>query len=83
LLNWEIVTTRVHECPGVGNQAGCPEHRGNSFWAPETIHLGDRYLSLYPFQHSAKGCRPWSATTPTLEEGEDEMIRIPRFQVDG
>jgi arabinan endo-1,5-alpha-L-arabinosidase len=48
-----------------------PAHRGNSFWAPDIIHLGDRYLLFYAVSTFGKKVSAIGlATNPTLDPSD-------------
>jgi arabinan endo-1,5-alpha-L-arabinosidase len=51
--------------------AAVPENRNMSYWAPDVIHLGDRYLLYYSFSSFGKMTSAIGlATTPTLDPND-------------
>jgi arabinan endo-1,5-alpha-L-arabinosidase len=48
-----------------------PAHRGNEFWAPDIIHLGNQYLLYYSVSTWGKNTSAIAlATNPTLDPGD-------------
>jgi len=70
LVKWESGPRVFTNAPAWGNQV-VPEHRGNSFWAPDVIHLGDRYLLYYSIStFGQKVSALGLATNPTLDPND-------------
>ena len=66
-MNWEPGPHVFTNAPAWADQA-VPEHRGNYFWAPDVIHLGDRYLIYYSVSTFGKKVSAIGlATSPTLD----------------
>ena len=67
LVTWEPGPRVFTNVPAWAAQA-VPEHRGDAFWAPDIIHLGDRYLLYYSISTFGKKVSAIGlATTPTLD----------------
>lgn len=67
LVKWEPGPHVFTNAPAWANQA-VPEHRGNYFWAPDVIHLGNRYLLYYSVSTFGKKISAIGlATNPTLD----------------
>jgi arabinan endo-1,5-alpha-L-arabinosidase len=67
LMTWEPGPHVFTNAPAWKNEA-VPAHIGNGFWAPDIIHLGDRYLLYYSISTFGKKISAIGlATTPTLD----------------
>jgi arabinan endo-1,5-alpha-L-arabinosidase len=74
LMNWEPGPRVFTNAPAWTDQA-VPRHRGAYFWAPDIIHLGDRYLLYYAVSTFGKKVSAIGlATNPTLDPND------PKFQ---
>ena len=74
LMNWEPGPRVFANAPAWTDQA-VPRHRGAYFWAPDVIHLGDRYLLYYAVSTFGKRVSAIGlATNPTLDPDD------PKFQ---
>ncbi len=69
LTNWEAGPHVFTNAPAWKNEA-VPAHTGIGFWAPDVIHLGDRYLLYYSISTFGKKVSAIGlATTSTLDPG--------------
>jgi arabinan endo-1,5-alpha-L-arabinosidase len=67
LMTWEPGPPVFTNPPAWKNEA-VPDHRGNSYWAPDIIHIGDRYLLYYSIStFGQKVSAIGLATTATLD----------------
>ncbi len=67
LVKWEPGPRVFTNAPAWTDQA-VPAHRGAFFWAPDIIHLGDRYLLYYAVSTFGKRVSAIGlATNPTLD----------------
>jgi arabinan endo-1,5-alpha-L-arabinosidase len=67
LVKWEPGPRVFTNAPAWTDQA-VPKHRGSYFWAPDIIHLGDRYLLYYAVSTFGKRVSAIGlATNPTLD----------------
>jgi arabinan endo-1,5-alpha-L-arabinosidase len=74
LMKWEPGPHVFTNAPAWTDQA-VPAHRGSYFWAPDVIHLGDRYLLYYAVSTFGKKISAIGlATNPTLDPDD------PKFQ---
>ncbi len=74
LMKWETGPSVFTNAPAWTDLA-VPGHRGDYFWAPDIIHLGDRYLLYYSVSTFGKRISAIGlATNPTLDPGD------PKFQ---
>ena len=74
LVKWEPGPRVFTNAPAWTDQA-VPAHRGGYFWAPDVIHLGDRYLLYYAVSTFGKKISAIGlATNPTLDPSD------PKFQ---
>jgi arabinan endo-1,5-alpha-L-arabinosidase len=74
LVNWEIGPPVFTNASAWTDQA-VPAHRGSYFWAPDIIHLGDRYLLYYAVSTFGKNVSAIGlAMNPTLDPN------APKFQ---
>ena len=74
LVKWESGPRVFTNAPAWTDQA-VPGHRGSYFWAPDIIHLGDRYLLYYAVSTFGKKVSAIGlATNPTLDPND------PNFQ---
>jgi arabinan endo-1,5-alpha-L-arabinosidase len=70
LITWEPGPHVFTNAPAWAEQA-VPEHRGNYFWAPDIIHVGDRYLLYYSVSTFGKKVSALGlATNPTLDPSD-------------
>jgi arabinan endo-1,5-alpha-L-arabinosidase len=73
LVKWEAGPRVFTNAPAWTDQA-VPGHRGNNFWAPDIIHLGDRYLLYYAVSTFGKRVSAIGlATNPTLNPNDPEF----------
>ena len=74
LVKWESGPRVFTNAPAWTDQA-VPGHRGSYFWAPDIIHLGDRYLLYYAVSTFGKKVSAIGlAVNPTLDPND------PNFQ---
>ncbi len=70
LVRWEPGPP-VFQTPPEWIAAAVPENRNMSYWAPDVIHLGDRYLLYYSVSSFGKMTSAIGlATTPTLDPAD-------------
>lgn len=70
LVKWEPGPPVFQTAPG-WIAAEVPENRNMSYWAPDVIHLGDRYLLYYSVSSMGKMTSAIGlATTPTLDPAD-------------
>lgn len=70
LVNWEPGPPVFRTAPE-WIAAAVPENRNMSYWAPDVIHLGDRYLLYYSVSSFGKITSAIGlASTPTLDPGD-------------
>ena len=67
LVKWESGPVVFTDTPAWVAES-VPAHRGNKFWAPDVIHLGNRYLLYYAVSTWQKNTSAIAlATNPTLD----------------
>lgn len=70
LVKWEPGPRVITNAPAWAEQS-VPEHRGGSFWAPDVIHLGDRYLLYYSISTFGKKVSALGLmSNPTLDPND-------------
>jgi arabinan endo-1,5-alpha-L-arabinosidase len=83
LMTWEAGPSVFTNAPAWADEA-VPAHRGNSFWAPDVMRVGDRYILYYSISVFGKNTSAIGlAATPTLDptnaafgwKDEGEVIR--------
>jgi arabinan endo-1,5-alpha-L-arabinosidase len=73
LKKWEPGPRVFTNAPAWTDRA-VPRHRGNYFWAPDIIHLGDRYLLYYAVSTFGKRVSAIGlATNPTLDPNDPDF----------
>ena len=73
LIHWEDGPHVFTNVPPWTTEA-VPEHRGNYYWAPDVIHLGDRYLLYYSVSTFGKKVSAIGlATNPTLDPSDPKF----------
>jgi arabinan endo-1,5-alpha-L-arabinosidase len=72
LVKWEPGPRVFTNAPAWTDHA-VPAHRGSYFWAPDVIHLGDRYLLYYAVSTFGKRVSAIGlATNPTLDPNDSK-----------
>lgn len=70
LVKWEPGPHVFTNAPAWASEV-VPEHRGNYYWAPDVIHLGDRYLLYYSVSTFGKKVSAIGlVTNPTLDPND-------------
>ena len=70
LVNWEVGPHVFTNAPAWTSET-VPEHRGNSFWAPDVMRVGDRYLLYYSVSTFGKKISAIGlVTNPTLDPND-------------
>jgi arabinan endo-1,5-alpha-L-arabinosidase len=73
LMKWEAGPRVFTNAPTWTDQA-VPEHRGSYLWAPDIIHLGDRFLLYYAVSTFGKNISAIGlATNPTLDPNDHKF----------
>jgi arabinan endo-1,5-alpha-L-arabinosidase len=86
LMNW-VAGPHVLTNPPAWSEAAVPDHHGLSYWAPDVMRVGNRYLLYYSISVFGRNTSAIGlATTPTLDpnnpafgwKDEGEVIRCVR-----
>ncbi len=73
LVKWEVGPRVFTNAPAWTDQA-VPQHRGSYFWAPDIIHLSDRYLLYYAVSTFGKRVSAIGlVTNPTLDPSDSNF----------